>query len=496
MLGLALGGCAGLGSESSPPAAPAAPPKGAAPAPEAAAPAGAQAAPGEAQPAPAGAQPAPAGAQAAPAPNATVQTPAAGEKPVVGAEAEGAHIEGFVSAKLVSRWTDGDSDVDLTSVVSLDWSDPRHAWITAHFVARISADLDGKKAGSQYNGLSDLNNQALDFDLYDAYVDILPAEGLGRLRIGRQFEVDTPEIVHYDGLSFATHPSGDKEFTAGVYGGVPVRLYADRSERRALFGVYAEERPWEGGRARIDWMHLEDDTLPDPGNGIIGLGLWQRFDGGWSGEAQYTRLEDQDRDLRLRAQWTSPKSGFSASVNWYEQFQTLNQLPQDMDPYTQILLELFPYQQFGAAISTELSSKLQLDLAADARRVSDSGDLGEFNRDWERYRATLVFLGLFAPQLDLSLFGDLWDGDNRDTEAWGFDLAYDTRQEWKFGAGSYYSLYKYDMFQNSERDDVRTWYARATWKVGAKLTLELVYDYEDDSLQQYNALRGGALWRF
>jgi hypothetical protein len=495
LLGLLLSGCAGLGSESPAPAAPAAPPKPAPPAANPSAPAVAQGAPAAAQAAPAAAQAEPAATQNAPAQPAPVPTPAAGEKPVVGAE-EGAHVEGFVSARLVSRWTDGDSDLDLTSVVALDWSDPRHAWIRAHFEGRITADLDGKTSGSQYNGLSDLNNQSLDFDLYSAYADILPADGLGRLRIGRQFEIDTPEIVHYDGLSFVTNPSGDKEFIAGAYVGIPVRLYADRSERRSVFGVYAEERPWEGGRARFDWMHLEDDTLADSGNGILGLGLWQQFHGGWSGEAQYTRLEDQDRDLRLHAQWTSPNSGFTGRVDWYQQFQTLNQLPQDIDPYTEILLELFPYQQFGASISTELGSKLQLDLAADARRVSDSADLGEFNRDWERYRSTLVFLGLFAPQLDLSLFGDLWDGDNRDTEAWGFDLAYDTREEWKFGAGSYYSLYKYDMFLNSERDDVRTWYARANWKVGPKLTLELVYDYEDDDLQQYNALRGGAVWRF
>jgi hypothetical protein len=146
--------------------------------------------------------------------------------------------------------------------------------------------------------------------------------------------------------------------------------------------------------------------------------------------------------------------------------------------------------------STELSEKVLLDLSFDQRRVDDSGDLGQFNRDWERYRATAVFRDAFTPHLDASLSADLWDGDGNDTTTWGADLSYDTQSEWKFGAGSYYSLYKYDLLSQSERDDVRTYYARSTYKVGPKLTLELSYDFENDTAGQYNALRGGALWRF
>src|SRR5258706_8691135 len=227
----------------------------------------------------------------------------------------------------------------------------RNSWIRAHVVARASADLDGRQSGSIYSGLSDTHDQSVDFKLYDAYVDILASEGLGQLRIGRQFEYETPEIVHYDGLSLRSHPTGDREFTAGFYGGIPVRLYQGTSDRRSVLGAFAEDRPWKGGRARIDWMHLEDDTLPDQGNGILGLGLWQQFDGGWAGEAQYTRLEDQDRDLHLRAQWTSADSGFTASATYYQLFETQNQLPADIDPYTEVLMALFPYKQLGFSAS-------------------------------------------------------------------------------------------------------------------------------------------------
>jgi hypothetical protein len=431
----------------------------------------------------------------------SAQTPAPAPAPAPVPDSQlvpegGARIEGFLHSEFIARTAGSDHDLDETSFFGVDYSDPRYPWMKAHVSARLSIDLDGQQPGSVFDGLSDIHDQAVDFKLYDAYVSLGPPGSYGTLRIGRQLAYETPVIVHYDGLDFRTHPTGDAEFSAGVYGGIPVRLYQDQSESRSLVGVFAEERPWHGGRARIDWMHVEDDQLAESGNGILALGLWQAFENGWSAEGQYSRLEDSDRDLRLHAQWTSPNAGFSASATYYQLFDTQDALPADIDPYTAILMALFPYRQYGLTLTTELSENAELDLAADARRVSNSGDLGEFNRDWERYRATLVLRRVMTSDFDLSLFDDLWDGDDRDVSSWGLDVAYDTREQWKFGAGTYYSLYKYDIFQNSERDDVRTWYARADCKLSKSLALEFSYDFEDDQQDQYNVLRGGVLWRF
>jgi len=397
---------------------------------------------------------------------------------------------------LIARKAGSDHDLDETTFAGVDYSDPRFPWIKAHLSTRLSVDLDGHDPGSVFDGLSDIHDAALDFKLYDAFVTLDTPDSPGAVRIGRQLAYETPVIVHYDGLDFRTHPSGDAELSVGLYGGRPVRLYEDQDESRSLIGVYAEERPWQGGRARVDWMHVEDSQLAESGNGILALALWQTFENGWAAEGQYSRLEDSDRDLRLRTQWTSPNAGLSASATYYELFQTQDALPADIDPYTAILMALFPYRQYGLTLTSELTENTELDLAADARRVSDSSDLGEFNRDWERYRATLVLRRILASEFDLSLFDDLWDGDDRDVSSWGVDLAYDTQEQWKFGAGTYFSLYKYDIFANSERDDVRTWYARGSCKVTKSIALEFSYDYEDDELDQYHVLRGGVLWRF
>ena len=52
-----------------------------------------------------------------------------------------------------------------------------------------------------------------------------------------------------------------------------------------------------------------------------------------------------------------------------------------------------------------------------------------------------------------------------------FTLSREMSEKLKLSFGSYYSLYKYDLFLVSERDDVRTYYLRLRWKGGPAWTL-------------------------
>ena len=494
LLCAALAGCAS--SRHGPQASDASRPKPAASAPTK--PGAPQAAAGTQSTAPNAKPAAPAAKAADPKPAVQAAKPADPKLAAQSANAQpGPELSGFVSTKLVARTSAGDHDVDLSSAFSLDYADKREPWIRAHVMGRISGDLDGHQGDETFGGLADLHDQALDFKLYDAYVDLTPPEGLGHVRLGRQLEYLTPEVVHYDGLSFDTQPTGASELRAGFYGGKPVHLYEAAEPDAALIGAFVEGRPWHGGRARLDWMHLEDELLLGPSDAdLFALGLWHDFGKGWRGEVQYSRIGGEDRDLRLRTNYASADGRTALRARWYQLFETQNQLPEGVDPYTSILTELFPYTQGGLGFSAALGDALSLDVDFDQRNVRDSGDVGEFNRDWERYRATLVWHDSLAERLDLSLSGDEWNGDGRDVATWGADLAYDTDAQWKFSAGSYYSLYKYDLLQNAERDDVRTWYGRAVYQVSAALRIEMSYDYEDDDQQQYHTLRGGALWRF
>ena len=131
---------------------------------------------------------------------------------------------------------------------------------------------------------------------------------------------------------------------------------------------------------------------------------------------------------------------------------------------------------------------------ADCHARSD--DVGEFNRDWERYYATATVNDLSTKGLALSLTVDRWDDDDRDTSSFGADLSYEAEKRWRAAIGSYYSLYKYEFLEFDERDDVRTYYVRAGYDVSADVDLDLLYEFEDDDQDTYNTLRVWTVWRF
>ncbi len=407
-------------------------------------------------------------------------------------------ITGYLSSRYRLRGTENASDQDLYEVAALDYADPARPWLSAHVMGRVTADLDGSSgATSVYDSLSDTYDDSVVSTLYHAYVDLEPEDATVQFRLGRQLDYTTPELAHFDGLSLRTRAFGSSATQAGFYGGVPVHNYASSSDGDAVFGTFAESRPWKGGRARVDWMHYDDESfMGSQADDLIGLGLWHTSPHGWSSEAQYTRLEDEDRDLRLRAQYASDDGRMSARAGVYHLFETQFERVLDFDAFSSSLQEYFPFTQASVSATTALGARAGLDGGVDVRRVHDDGDIGEYNRDWERYYVTANVRDLVVAGLHASVTIDAWHGDGRDVETWGADLTREFDKAWKASCGTYYSLYKYDLYSNTERDDVRTYYTRARWKRSDACSFELTYDFEDDSSDSYQTLRLGAVWRF
>ncbi|MBK7878283.1 MAG: hypothetical protein IPJ77_21720 [Planctomycetes bacterium] len=437
-----------------------------------------------------------AGASAQPAAPASAAS-TSGAKPNAAELAEApAPWHGWIGLQARSRWTSDEQDHDAYANVSVEYGRTGTNALTARVYGRLTADLDGREQQtSVFRSLADTRDGSVEGLVYHAYLDYAPKDGAFAVRAGRQLDTRTPELLHFDGVLARTQPTGAKALEFGVYGGVPVHLYESSSGDSAL-GTYAEGRPWKGGRARVDWMHVDDeDVLGDRVNDLMGLGLWQRVDA-WSAEVQYSRLEEESRDLRVRAQHTDEACGAVARATYYELFETQRARALEFDPFTSALQDFFPYRQFGASYSRPIGRHVDLDLGADARRVRDDADVGEFNRDWERWRATGTVHDFGVRGLALSVTADRWDGDGTDTSTWGADATLEPSAPWRFSLGSEYALYKYDLFGESERDDVRTWYLRAKCKATSALTLDLAYEYEDTDSDTYQFLRWGASWRF
>lgn len=406
-------------------------------------------------------------------------------------------IEGWTSLRFRSRWTDDEDDHDAYSIVALDYGVARHAELTAHVMGRIAADVDGREeANSVFGSLEDRHDGAVTGELYHAWVDWAPKDGTLTLRAGRQIDARTPEFLHLDGITLRTRAAGARALELGLYGGVPVHLYESSSSGDLAFGTWAEARPWKGARARFDWMHLEDEArLGEFRDDLLGLDLWQSI-AAWSAEARYTFLEQESRDLRLALQHVDAENGSVVRASYFELFETQREHALEFDPFSSALLEYFPYRQAGVSWSQPLGEHLDVDVAADLRRVRDEADVGEFNRDWERYRATATLREFGVRGLALSLIADRWNGDGRDASTWGADATFEPEERWRFSLGSDYALYKYDLFGASEHDDVRTYYLRTRCKPSAALSFDLAYEYEDADFDEYQYLRWGVTWRF
>ena len=408
-------------------------------------------------------------------------------------------LHGSLSMRYRARSTGDDSDHDLGGVLALDVANPSVPWITGHLQARVDADLDGDDG--VFQELSDTYDGSVVGKLYLAYADIeldaRPEDSPGMLRVGRQSDPRLPEVLRLDGLTYLTRPMGKNEIELGAYAGIPVHLYESSSDGDRSYGTFAEGRPWRGGRARFDWMHLEDDeVLGDHRDDLLSLGLWQRLAQHWRVEGEYSHLEGDPRDLRLRAFYERPDSATIVRLGYFELLETQTAHATELDPFSEQLFDYFPYRQSTLNVSQAFGERTVVDAGFDLRRVSDSGDVGEFNRDWERYYVTTTLNDLYAEDIALSLTADRWDDDDRDTSSFGADLSYAADARWNGAIGTYYSLYKYEFLELDEREDVRTYYARASYELSARLDLELLYEFEDDDLDTYNTLRLGAQWQF
>lgn len=423
-------------------------------------------------------------------------TPPTGAAPTTPAD----WLHGSLSLRYRGRASDDDEDHEARAVLALDVADPRAPWISGHVLARMDVDLEGLDGGEVFEDLSDTYDEAVVAKLYLFYADVAldrrPEESPGTLRIGRQSDARLPEVLRLDGVSYLTKPLGKRELELGVYGGIPVHLYESSPEGDLAFGTFAEGIPWEGGRARFDWMHLEDELLlGEERDDLLALALWQQLNRHWRLEGEFSHLEGDPRDLRLRALFDDADSETIVRVGYYELLETQKTRVTELDPFSEELLEYFPFRQATLNVSRAFGAHTVIDAGLDARRVNDADDVGEFNREWERYYATATLHDLFTPGLALSATADRWDDDDQDTSSLGADVSY-AADEWTGAIGSYYSLYKYELLELDEREDVRTYYIRAGHELSAHLDLDLSYEFEDDDLETYHTLRLGVLWRF
>jgi hypothetical protein len=421
------------------------------------------------------------------------------EEPKPAAEPAGAtpFVRGQLASRYWLRWTGSQNDSDLYESLLLDVGDATRHAVTGHFYGRMAVDLDGDTNGSApFFSLQDVLEDSVDAQVYDAFIDLHRVEQLELLRIGRQTIAETPEMAFFDGIHGRTSMHATAGLQFGAYAGVSTHLYESSHSGDMTAGLYGECRPWQGGRLRLDWMHLEDEALLGPhADDLISGGIWHTF-GSAQLEAQYSRIESRDRDVHARAAWSDPDSRFTSQLTWYQLLTTQRNQVVELDPFFNSLNELFPYWQLGAMVGKGLTDTIDVDAGADLRRVSDSDDIGTFNRDYERLFLTVNIRDVLADGVTLTITADYWDSDDQDVQTWAGDLSKRCNDQLTASAGTYYSLYKFSLFANAERDHVRTYYGRLRYAASRATDLDFTYEFEQTDLDDFQVLRMGFTWHF
>ena len=442
----------------------------------------------------------PAGGAAATAPAAADDAPVAEDPEVAAAAAKPpSKLSGSLSSVYFGRFTDGESDHDLHEVLSVDYGDPESDRWSAHAVARLAADLDGGADGPDpFFELDDAHEGSVDERLYDAWVQHRTEGEVERLRFGRQTLWDTPAIAWFDGLLAETRELGEQRIEVGAYAGLPVHQHEASSPSGDLIaGLYGTARPWTGARARVDFMHLDDETSQfEADDDLVGLSLWQDVGRGVQLDGRYTRVGSDDRDLRIAATWSKPDDDLVVQLSWFRLLETQVFRALEIDPFSPTLMELEPYDQGRLLVSKQFGERLGIQTGFDLRRVDAQEDIGEFNRDFDRGFLTATLDETLPAELVLAMTGEVWDSDGNDIRTWGADLSREFGN-YLASLGSYYQLYKIDLFDADEREDVRTWFLRLRHRAkGASFSWDVSYEYEDGDLDPFHTLRVGATWFF
>jgi hypothetical protein len=406
-------------------------------------------------------------------------------------------VTGSLASRYRGRFAGDEDDHDLSETVDLALTDPDGLW-KASVLARGLLDLDGRDRAEDLDffSLADTYDHAFVPQLFHAYVD-LEKTPLELVRIGRQPLYETPVTVVLDGVRLDGAPSGAARVHAGAYAGIGEHPYESSSSGDFVGGAFGSATPWEDAELRLDWMHLEDARLGEGHeDDLLGVALVQDLPGARSAsriEGRFTSLEGDGRDVRVSGSHADGLRRWSLQGSIYRLLRTQEELAAPLDPFSDTLFELFPFTQAALSATKDWES-VSITGGADVRRVDDASDEGEFNRDFERFFATVALPDVLG--VSASLTGESWDATDADFESWGATLAHELAEPVEVALGTYYSLFKYDLFTGEERDHVRTYYLDLVWRPRPTQRWALRYELERNDSDDFHQLRLEHTWTF
>lgn len=425
-------------------------------------------------------------------------------------EAGGMSVKGYLATKYVSRTSTfaGEKfyDQDFLEYARLDLTAGKDEMFEVHFFGSSRQDSDGGKGRFDFTPYDDAGNagtNAYRNYVYDAHLAVNnPISHLRQLRLGRQYGTRDDGAL-FDGL--AADLALGRMFGASLYAGNAVHqdeILSDYGKDK-LAGAALDFMPDFDTLVSLDYMYAKDMReyleLTDQTDDVWTLKVWRRITDNVRAMARVRSQDGETRDLKISGLGSFSQSGFSLSASYYRQLEDQLEQTTEFSSYYDIVGTTYEYQSIDLKARKLIGESLAVDIGYFRRAMMENDDEGAFNRDYSRTYASLDLMDAIMKSLTLSLTAERWKANVDSSWSGGLDASYDFRRldrRARMSAGTYYSLYKYDNYQEQgERVDVQSYYMRATIPVAPMFTADAKYEYEDGA-ENYHTLSVGVRYDF
>lgn len=421
------------------------------------------------------------------------------------------NVNGYFSTRYVYRTAtspDGrSSDQDVFADLRIDVARPKDDSYEFHFLGSVRSDLDGNQDPSLFSpfeGVADTYGARTTGIIYEAYATLNGGNALpaAKARIGRQSGTRDEPVV-FDGIAV---DAGGEKWDLTLYGGPAVHYYEVNRHwgDDTVAGAGIDYRPVPEAGMSVDYLRVQDEQALFPEDTtrhdrLLSLKAWQRFGMFTRIMEKYRFLDGDPRDLSLKAVTTWQAADLDASVNYFRQFRTQNELSNDLSLFYDVMGSSAPYQSYDIKVRKFFADRVAVDLGFFKRQLLDTADEGPFNKEYRRSFLDAELMDLFLANLSWTLLAEQWESRGRSYGAVGTDLSYKVKKnkkEARLSIGTNYSLYKYDYYTElGLREKVRTWYLTGRYPLSGGLALNGGYEYEH-GIENYQTLRMGMRYDF
>jgi len=415
---------------------------------------------------------------------------------------------GYFSARYVFRSAETASlehfrDQDVFGELRVDVTSPRSGKYEFHFLGTVRSDLDGNQDVQTYDPLEDIGNtvEGKTFStLYEARLDINhPTASLTQIRLGRQAGTRDEEIT-FDGIAVDVRPAQNVNMT--LYGGGAVHFYEINGGQGTdlLGGAGIDYTPSAGTGLSLDYLRVSDKRnylgFTDQKNSLLSFRLWQRITQNVKATAKVRYQDGETRDLALRLLGTFPEAATEFGAVYFRQFSTQLEQANELSPFTDVMGASYPFQTVDLKLRKFFGTRYAVDLGYSTRKVLESANIGDFNRDFERASAAFTVSDLLFANLSITASGDRWTSDADEFFSGGADVTYAFKRIGRLSIGTYYSLYKYDnVYQLEEHDRVRTYYVSTRLPIMKQFSLNGSYELEK-GVDEFRVVKAGIRYDF